>query len=135
MRPQGQVLEHEAESPFMRRDQIPARTGDRTAIEADLALVGSLESRDQPQDRRLPAAAGAEDDDAFTGHDIERQIIHCGNRAVAFGYTGEAQKRLTHRERLAATPAVSTTSGESTTIACSSASAATFAGGVLAMIV
>src|SRR5688572_7996723 len=135
VRPQRQVLEHEAESPLMRRDQIPSAAGDGTSVETDLTRVRSLESGDQPKDCRLPAAARAKDHDAFAGHDFERQIIHRWHNAIAFGHTAEAQKRLSHDERRTATPTVSTISGTSTTIDCNSANAATCAGGVLAMIV
>jgi hypothetical protein len=59
------------------------RTGDARSVDQHLAGVGSDQSRQDPQQRRLPTAARADDADQLVRGDVEREIVERGRRGGA----------------------------------------------------
>ena len=66
----GVVLEHEADVALLRR-----QAGGVDALDLDRAAVGVLEPGDDPQQRRLAAAARAEQRGELTGRDVDRHVV------------------------------------------------------------
>ena len=60
MREQGEVLEHHADAPLLRRQVAAAGLADDRAVDGDPAGGDALEAADAAQHRRLAAAGGAE---------------------------------------------------------------------------
>jgi hypothetical protein len=63
------VLEHEPDVPLLGRQ--PGRV---VALDLDGALIRQLEPRDDPQQRRLATAAGAEQRGQLTGRDLQVDV-------------------------------------------------------------
>ena len=74
---EGIGLEDDPELPFLGDEVV-----DDPAVVDDLPACGRLESRDHPEDRRLPAAAGAEKTDELTLLDLESDMVDGGQPAV-----------------------------------------------------
>ena len=76
VREQGVVLKHHAHPPPLGRNPAPG-TGHLPPPDEDPALVRDLESRDQAECRRLPAARGSENRQDLALPDIEGDIDEC----------------------------------------------------------
>src|SRR5262249_6625339 len=65
------------------RDVTAARreVGDVAVTDPDLAVANVLEAGDHPQQRRLPAAGRADQDEELTVGNVERDAVNRGNRA------------------------------------------------------
>jgi hypothetical protein len=75
MRPQGQVLEDESDPSSMGREQAAARTGNVDTVQPDLTRAGNVETRDQPQQRRLPTSARTQNDHALSVRHVESHAV------------------------------------------------------------
>ncbi len=82
VRKQGVVLKHEADSPLLRLDVDRFRRDDRST-DPDATLLQPFETRDQAQQRRLPAPRGADQGVHLPRRDFERRIGHRGQPRVA----------------------------------------------------
>src|SRR5688572_24557648 len=135
MRPKREILEYEANGSFVRWDHAAAGCRNLTATQPDLPAVRHVETRNQPQERRLTATARPENDDDFAGRNIERDAgerlvctessCHVFDRNEGFGHRASAREPARAR----------TPRGANITSACSSARLAMFDGGVFAIIV
>jgi hypothetical protein len=87
MREKRVILEdHSDPSPFGRD---PAAARDDTAVDFDHAAVRGLEPRDEPEERRLPAAARPEERDELAALDLQVGAIDGTNRPEPLGNRGE----------------------------------------------
>jgi hypothetical protein len=82
MRPQGIGLEDHADAALFRR-HLPHRVGDHQVPEADAARVRRLEAGDQPEQRGLAAAGGAEQRGERAGRKVERNTVQRLDRTEA----------------------------------------------------
>jgi len=76
---------------------IGMRTGDRYAVEPDLAAGQAVQARHRPQERGLAAAGRADDRDDFIGSDIEAAAVQrqevTGRRVIDLGRCLHAKLR------------------------------------------
>ena len=86
VRPEGVVLEHHAAASPVGRS---AR--DVVVSEADAAGVGEVEACDDPEEGRFAAAAGAEEEEQFTGLDDEGHVVDGENGPESLGDVFESQ--------------------------------------------
>ena len=103
MAEQRVVLEHEANPPLLRRD--PER---RVTADLDRSEIGRFETRDQPQQRRLPRPARAEQCGQRALGDLERDAID--GLELAEGLVDVVQGDGHHCLRLSGAVAVMTSS-------------------------
>ena len=86
--PEGVVLEDHARVAVFR-----GRVGDIPLAEEDAAEIGFGETGDEPQEGRLAAAGGAEDEEKLAGGNFDRDVVHGGEVAEAFRQVRECQRR------------------------------------------
>ncbi len=84
MREQREVLEHQADiAPFRRQEARAARHF--AVVDQNAAFARLLDAGGEPQQRGLAAAGASEQADDLAGLDIEREIAHGDDIAVAMG--------------------------------------------------
>jgi hypothetical protein len=137
MRPERQILEHEADASLMWTEKDPLRGAGLLVSQPDLAAVWRFESGDDPQKRRLATAARPQDNGALSVRDLERDVVQRLMRPESFaeGPDGQGAERQRSSEGRSDATAAIIASGVRTTAACRRASAATCAGGAFAMSV
>jgi len=94
-RQQSRLLEHESDSRIWARDRL--------AVEEDLAAIGKKQTRDDTQDRALPAAVRPDERDDLPGLDGEVDILDRDRSASAGSgkrdrYAAEADSSGCRRE-------------------------------------
>ena len=75
------------------------RSGDVATAKHDPALVGPLETREQPQQRGLAATGRPQEGEELVGVDIKGQPIDSRDVTKALGNLLEAHQRLVYRIR------------------------------------
>ena len=80
VRKEGVALEDGVDRPPIRWQSV-----DPPAVDGDAAGVRPLEAADDPQQRRLAAAAGAEQGDEGPRLDPQRDVVEGGRSAEALG--------------------------------------------------
>ena len=108
------VLEHQPHPPPLGRDAVHRAAGD-----ADLAGVGLLQPGDHPQQRRLPAAAGAQQrGQRAVGH-RQRHLVERRELPEALGHALHLDRHqgALRRSSRVRTPITATASAASTTAA------------------
>src|SRR5437867_1722344 len=96
VRPDGVRLEDHADVARVRRNE-PSRSRQHRLVEPDDAVLGTLESGDAAERRRLAAAGGAEDREEAAVRDGERDVLD-GAHAATVGDEGLPQPLdLQHR--------------------------------------
>ena len=125
VRPQRQVLEDESDAALAGRHQSAAGFRDQRAVDGDGAGIRHLEAGDEAQQRRLAAAARAEDYRGSARSDVERHVrrVPGGNPAASIRARGRRPRRS--RESRRARRAARIARGPRTTAAWSSARTAT----------
>ena len=74
VRPQGQVLEHEAQAALVWWHEIPTRRGEAGAVGSNCPGVWHFETRNQAQERRLSTPTRAQNHDRVPGRYVERHV-------------------------------------------------------------
>ncbi len=100
-RQQLKRLEDEAEQPLaQRRARILVQSGERDAVEPDVAVARAVEPGEQAQQRRLARTGRADDGDRVAGFDVEADVVEDRERRVAarhdLGQPGGAEDAIGH---------------------------------------
>ena len=74
VREQRVALRHEADVPVLGLHPVP-RAGDGPLVDADRPGVGALEPGDEPQQRRLARAAGAQQREQLAALHVEGDVV------------------------------------------------------------
>src|SRR5688572_2095581 len=135
VRPQGKILEDEANVPFVGRDHDLPRRRNASSLEPHFALVRDFQAGHHSQECCLPTPTRSDDDDRFSGLHLKRDVVDDRAVAVPFGYAADIEERGSHPAVRRMTKSAPSASGRKMTVSCRSASAATVEDGVLAMSV
>ncbi len=97
MREQSVLLEHEADMAIFRISATMPVVDDRV-VDADLAGIDRSQSGDEPQQRRLAAAAGSDEGEQLGAHHVDIEPHHSGRRPVGLVDGGELEGGGGHQE-------------------------------------
>ena len=125
MRPEREILKNQPDAALVGRHHVAPGVGHPTTSDPDFSGIGLFESRDEPQHGRLAAAAGPEQSDAFAVLNLEGERLDREVPAEVLGDLQELEQGWHHCSRRIPSMRAIRASGARTTVACSSARAAT----------
>src|SRR2546426_12783610 len=97
MRPEREVLKHEPDSTLVCGDGVSCWCSHASAIQPDLPAVRLFETCNEPEEGRLSRAAGSDDDHAFPGADVERDVMDATAAAIQLRDRRHTEKRQAHQ--------------------------------------